>query len=66
MKEKNDSDEEVQDGIRVFIEQEAWQILLGTEVDYIGLLLEYKLSRKFVFSNPNIKETSDCEKSFNI
>lgn len=37
---KKDSDEEVQD--RVFIEKEAQQILLGAELDYIDLLLEYK------------------------
>ena len=66
MKKKDSDEEVVQDGIWVFTEKEVQQILLGTEVDYIGLLLEYKLSSKFVFSKPNIKGTSSCEKSFNI
>lgn len=66
MKTKDSDEEVVQDGIRVFIEKVAQWILLGAEVDYIGLLLEYKLSSKFVCNDPNITEISGCEESFNI
>lgn len=47
MKTKGDFYEVVQDGVRVFIKKEAKLTLLGTE----GLLLDYKLSSKFVFNN---------------
>lgn len=64
MTTKGDSDEEiVQDGVRVFIEKEVQLTLLGTQMDYRGPLLAYKLSGKFVF-NSSIKETSGCEGSF--
>uniref|UniRef100_A0A286XPM3 Iron-sulfur cluster assembly 1 homolog, mitochondrial n=1 Tax=Cavia porcellus TaxID=10141 RepID=A0A286XPM3_CAVPO len=62
-KTKGDADEEVvQDRIRVFIAKKARWTLLGTEMDYV----EDKLSSEFVFSNPNIKRTCGCRKSFNV
>ncbi|XP_075389556.1 iron-sulfur cluster assembly 1 homolog, mitochondrial-like [Tenrec ecaudatus] len=61
-KTKGDSDEEVvQDGVKVFIEKKAQLTLLGTEMDFV----EDKLSREFVFSNPNIKGMCGCGESFN-
>uniref|UniRef100_A0A2I3HAY1 Iron-sulfur cluster assembly 1 homolog, mitochondrial n=1 Tax=Nomascus leucogenys TaxID=61853 RepID=A0A2I3HAY1_NOMLE len=61
-KTKGDSDEVIQDGVRVFIEKKAQLILLGTEMDYV----EEKLSSEFVFNNPNIKGICGCGESFNI
>uniref|UniRef100_A0A2K5YFQ1 Iron-sulfur cluster assembly 1 homolog, mitochondrial n=1 Tax=Mandrillus leucophaeus TaxID=9568 RepID=A0A2K5YFQ1_MANLE len=59
---KGDSDEVIQDGVRVFIKKKAKLTLLGTEMDYV----EDKLSSEFVFNNPNIKGTCGCIESFNI
>ncbi|XP_065392295.1 iron-sulfur cluster assembly 1 homolog, mitochondrial-like [Macaca fascicularis] len=59
---KGDSDEVIQDGIRVFIKKKAKLTLLGTEMDYV----EDKLSSEFVFNNPNIKGTCGYIESFNI
>ncbi|XP_054321119.1 iron-sulfur cluster assembly 1 homolog, mitochondrial-like [Pongo pygmaeus] len=61
-KTKGDSDEVIQDGVRVFIEKKAQLTLLGTEMDYV----EEKLSSELVFNNPNIKGTCGCGESFNI
>ncbi|KAK2117743.1 Iron-sulfur cluster assembly 1 mitochondrial [Saguinus oedipus] len=61
-KTKGDSDEVIQDGVRVFIEKKAQLTLLGTERDYV----EDELSSEFVFNNPNIKGTCGCGESFNI
>ncbi|XP_054396067.1 iron-sulfur cluster assembly 1 homolog, mitochondrial-like [Pongo abelii] len=58
-KTKGDSDEVIQDGVRVFIEKKAQLTLLGKEMDYV----EEKLSSELVFNNPNIK---GCGESFNI
>uniref|UniRef100_A0A2K5JGH4 Iron-sulfur cluster assembly 1 homolog, mitochondrial n=1 Tax=Colobus angolensis palliatus TaxID=336983 RepID=A0A2K5JGH4_COLAP len=59
---KGDSDEVIQDGVRVLIKKKAKLTLLGTEMDYV----EDKLSSEFVFNNPNIKGTCGCIESFNI
>uniref|UniRef100_A0A8C9HCE2 Iron-sulfur cluster assembly 1 homolog, mitochondrial n=1 Tax=Piliocolobus tephrosceles TaxID=591936 RepID=A0A8C9HCE2_9PRIM len=59
---KGDSDEVIQDGVRVFIKKKAKLTLLGTEMDYV----EDKLSSEFVFNNSNIKGTCGCIESFNI
>uniref|UniRef100_H2NY77 Iron-sulfur cluster assembly 1 homolog, mitochondrial n=1 Tax=Pongo abelii TaxID=9601 RepID=H2NY77_PONAB len=61
-KTKGDSDEVIQDGVRVFIEKKAQLTLLGKEMDYV----EEKLSSELVFNNPNIKGTCGCGESFNI
>ncbi|XP_064231830.1 iron-sulfur cluster assembly 1 homolog, mitochondrial-like [Aotus nancymaae] len=61
-KTKGDSDEVIQDGVRVFIEKKAQLTLLGAEMDHV----EDKLSSEFVFNNPNIKGTCGSGESFNI
>ncbi|KAK2493998.1 hypothetical protein MC885_009289, partial [Smutsia gigantea] len=56
---KEDSDEVVQDGVRVFIKKKAQLTLLATEMDYV----EDKLSSEFVFNNPNIKGTAAAKEA---
>ncbi|KAH8687613.1 Fe-S cluster assembly protein SufA [Tricladium varicosporioides] len=56
-------DEEVeQDGVRVIIDSKALMTIIGSEMDYE----EGKLSQKFVFRNPNIKEQCGCGESFMV
>uniref|UniRef100_A0A8C5KLU4 Iron-sulfur cluster assembly 1 homolog, mitochondrial n=1 Tax=Jaculus jaculus TaxID=51337 RepID=A0A8C5KLU4_JACJA len=61
-KTKGDSDEGVQEGVRVLIEKNAEPTLSGSEMNYI----ENTLSSAFVFINPNIKGTCGCGESFNV
>jgi iron-sulfur cluster assembly protein len=61
IKEKNKFDEIVeQDGVKVVIESKALFTLIGSEMDYE----EDRLSSKFTFKNPNIKEMCGCGESF--
>ncbi|KAI5844804.1 iron sulfur assembly protein 1 [Tricharina praecox] len=56
-------DEEVlQDGVRVLIDSHALFSIIGSEMDWV----EDKLSARFVFKNPNIKEQCGCGESFSI
>ncbi|CAG8561566.1 5298_t:CDS:2, partial [Acaulospora morrowiae] len=53
-KEKGKFDEEInQDGVTVLIDSKSLFKMLGSEMDYV----QDKLSSKFVFNNPNIKES---------
>ena len=49
-------------GVKVFIEPAATMFLIGSEMDYTT----DKLASRFVFSNPNEKNSCGCGESFNI
>ena len=51
-----------QDGARVLIDPKATMFLLGSTMDY----QTDKLASRFVFNNPNEKNTCGCGESFNI
>ncbi|CAG8440376.1 7605_t:CDS:2 [Ambispora gerdemannii] len=62
-KNKGKFDEEVtQDGVTVLIDSKSLFKMLGSEMDYV----EDKLSSKFVFNNPNVKESCGCGESFTV
>ena len=51
-----------ENGFKIYIEPKASMFLLGSEMDYS----KDKLSSKFVFKNPNEKNTCGCGESFQI
>ncbi|KAF9639323.1 FeS cluster biogenesis [Lasiodiplodia theobromae] len=51
-----------QDGVKVLIDSKALIHILGSEMDWV----EDKLTRRFVFKNPNITEQCGCGESFSI
>ena len=51
-----------QDGAKVLIDPKATMFLLGSIMDY----RQDKLASRFVFDNPNEKNTSGCGESFSI
>ena len=51
-----------QDGVKVLIDPKATMYLLGSVMDY----KEDKLASRFVFDNPNEKNTCGCGESFSI
>jgi iron-sulfur cluster assembly accessory protein len=51
-----------QDGVKVLIDNRALLSVIGSEMDWV----RDKLSQKFVFKNPNIKESCGCGESFMI
>lgn len=54
-------DERVQqDGVEVLIDSRALFSIIGSEMDW----QEDKLSAKFVFNNPNVKDACGCGESF--
>ncbi|CAG8506519.1 803_t:CDS:2 [Paraglomus brasilianum] len=56
-KEKGKFDEVVtQDGVTLLIDSKSLFKMIGSEMDYV----EDKLSSKFVFNNPNVKEACGC------
>ncbi|KAI1381068.1 iron-binding protein iscA [Hypoxylon crocopeplum] len=56
-------DEEVeQDGVKVLIDSKALFSIIGSEMDWV----EDKLSQRFIFHNPNIKEECGCGESFMV
>ena len=63
-KNTNPSEYEVieKDGIKVFIDPKATMFLLGSEMDYKS----DKLSSRFVFNNPNEKNSCGCGESFSV
>ena len=50
------------DGAKVFVDPKATMLLLGSIMDY----KTDKLSSRFVFENPNEKNTCGCGESFSI
>ncbi|ORX78714.1 hypothetical protein BCR32DRAFT_234854 [Anaeromyces robustus] len=60
---KEKFDEEVnQDGAKLYVDSKAVFTIIGSELDYV----KDKLSAKFVFKNPNIKESCSCGQSFSV
>ncbi|KAI5797219.1 hypothetical protein FPQ18DRAFT_324220 [Pyronema domesticum] len=55
-------EEVVQDGVKVLIDSKALFSIIGSEMDWV----EDKLAAKFVFKNPNIKESCGCGESFSV
>ncbi|KAG7130973.1 Iron-sulfur assembly protein 1 like [Verticillium longisporum] len=55
-------EEVVQDGVKVLIDSKALFSIIGSEMDWV----EDKLSQRFVFKNPNIKEECGCGESFMV
>ncbi|KAL1969522.1 hypothetical protein VTN77DRAFT_8960 [Rasamsonia byssochlamydoides] len=51
-----------QDGVKVLIDSKALFSIIGSEMDW----QEDKLSQKFIFRNPNIKEQCGCGESFMV
>ncbi|CEJ93908.1 Putative Iron-sulfur cluster assembly accessory protein [[Torrubiella] hemipterigena] len=51
-----------QDGVQVLIDSKALFSIIGSEMDWA----EDKLSQRFVFRNPNIKEECGCGESFMV
>ncbi|THC94389.1 hypothetical protein EYZ11_006118 [Aspergillus tanneri] len=51
-----------QDGVKVLIDSKALFSIIGSEMDW----QEDKLSKRFVFRNPNIKEQCGCGESFMV
>lgn len=51
-----------QDGVKVLIDSKALFSIIGSEMDWH----EDKLSRRFIFRNPNIKEECGCGESFMV
>lgn len=49
-----------QDGVEVLIDSKALFSIIGSEMDW----QEDRLSAKFVFNNPNVKEACGCGESF--
>ena len=49
-------------GVKVYVEPTATMFLIGSEMDYSV----DKLSSRFIFNNPNEKNTCGCGESFNI
>lgn len=55
-------EEVVQDDVRVLIDSKALFSIIGSEMDWV----EDKLSSRFVFRNPNIKDQCGCGESFSV
>ncbi|CAG7847837.1 Iron-sulfur assembly protein 1 [Serendipita indica DSM 11827] len=51
-----------QDGVTVLIDSKALFSIIGSEMDWV----EDKLSSKFAFKNPNIKDACGCGESFTV
>ncbi|KAK1139318.1 Iron-sulfur assembly protein 1 [Aspergillus melleus] len=51
-----------QEGVKVLIDSKALFSIIGSEMDW----QEDKLSKRFVFRNPNIKESCGCGESFMV
>ncbi|KAL8666994.1 MAG: hypothetical protein Q9202_000916 [Teloschistes flavicans] len=51
-----------QDGVKVLVDSKALFSIIGSEMDWV----EDKLSARFVFRNPNIKEQCGCGESFMV
>ena len=52
----------INDGVKVYIDPKAIIYLIGSEMDYVV----DKLSSRFIFNNPNEKNTCGCGESFSI
>lgn len=61
----NENDVEVDqvDGVKIYIDSKAVDIIRGTEVDYIEKMLGFK---QMVFNNPNVVGMCGCGESFKL
>ncbi|BFZ64514.1 Iron-sulfur assembly protein 1 [Saitoella coloradoensis] len=50
------------DGVTVLIDNKALMSIIGSEMDWV----EDRLSARFVFRNPNVKDTCGCGESFSV
>jgi len=50
------------EGVKIYIEPSATMYLIGSEMDY----LKDNLASRFVFNNPNEKNSCGCGQSFGI
>lgn len=58
--QKQKFDEEIeQDGVRVLVDSKALIRMIGSEMDWV----DDRLSSRFVFHNPNVKEECGCGES---
>jgi iron-sulfur cluster assembly protein len=55
-------EEVVQEGVRVLVDSRSLMSIIGSEMDWV----EDRLSRRFVFRNPNITEQCGCGESFSV
>ncbi|PWW74826.1 hypothetical protein C7212DRAFT_87943, partial [Tuber magnatum] len=55
-------EEVVQDGVKVLIDSKALFSIIGSEMDWV----EDRISARFVFRNPNIREQCGCGESFSV
>jgi iron-sulfur cluster assembly protein len=63
VKDKNRFDELVQqDGVEVLVDSKALFTLIGSTMDFET----DKLSSRFTFQNPNVKEMCGCGESFMV
>ena len=51
-----------QEGVKVLVDSKALFSIIGSEMDW----QEDKLSARFIFKNPNIKEQCGCGESFMV
>jgi iron-sulfur cluster assembly protein len=64
LEEQADKDDQVIqiDGFKVFVDEQSFSVLEGTEIDYVETLQ----GSGFKFSNPNVKSTCGCGDSFQV
>ncbi|RPA86976.1 iron sulfur assembly [Ascobolus immersus RN42] len=55
-------EEVVQDDVKVLIDSKALFSIIGSEMDWV----EDRLSARFTFKNPNIKDECGCGESFSV
>jgi len=51
-----------QDGVKVVVDSKALFSIIGSEMEWI----EDRLSARFIFNNPNIRDSCGCGESFNL
>lgn len=49
-------------GVKLFVDQESFLYLMGTELDFVDSLA----GSGFKFNNPNVKRTCGCGESFSV
>ena len=63
LKENSKNCDLVEDkGVKVYIDPKASMFLIGSKLDYF----QDKISSRFIFDNPNAKNTCGCGESFNL
>lgn len=52
----------VEDGLSVCVDSASYERVKGTEIDYV----REGVNERFMFENPNVKDTCGCGESFNV